>query len=102
MLPVDLTEYKESIISWSQERLTYANIVNNLQIEFGITVSTRTLKRRMQEWNIAQYKWYSAIQISLIKVQILVHFLDNFNDAEIQIALQVKGFPQISLQTIAQ
>jgi len=29
------------------------------------------------------------------------HFLDNLNDAEIQRALEVEGFPQISIRTIA-
>jgi len=37
-----------------------------------------------------------------MKVRILVHFLSNFNDIEIHRALQVKGFPAITLQTIAQ
>jgi hypothetical protein len=49
MLSVDLTECKGSIISWSQERMTHADIINNLQVDFGITVSIRTLKRRMKE-----------------------------------------------------
>ena len=49
MLTVDLTECKGSIISWSQERMIHADIINNLQVDFGITVSIRTLKRRMKE-----------------------------------------------------
>jgi hypothetical protein len=101
MPSVDLTECKESIISWSQERLTYTNIISNLQEDFGIIVSERTLRRRTKEWNIARYKRHSAIQISLMKVRISVLYLDNLNDAEIQIALQVEGFPQILLRTIA-
>ena len=80
--------------------MTHANIINNLQEDFGITVSIRTLKRRMEEWNIARYKRHSAVQIGLIKVRISVHFFDNLNDAEIQRALEVEGFPQISIRTI--
>jgi hypothetical protein len=102
MLSVDLTEYKSSIILWSQERITAATIINNLFIEFSITVSLRTLQRRMKEWNITRYRRHLAVQISLIKVQISVHFLSNFNDIEIHRALQVEGFPAISLRTIAQ
>ena len=102
MPSVDLTECKGSIILWSQERMTHANIINNLQEDFGITVSIRTLKRRMKEWNIAQqYQQYSRKQISLMKIRISVHFLDNLNDAEIQRALEAEGFPQISIKTIA-
>jgi hypothetical protein len=101
MLPVDLAECKGSIILWSQERMTNANIIASLQAEFGIIASERTLRRRMKEWNIARYKRHSAVQISLIKVRISVLFLDNFNDIEIQRALEVEGFPQISIRTIA-
>jgi hypothetical protein len=101
MLSVDLTEYKSSIILWSQERMTAATIIDNLFTEFSITVSLRTLQRRMKEWNIARYRRHSAVQISLIKVRISVHFLSNFNDIEIHRALQVEGFLEISLRTIA-
>ena len=101
MLSVDLTECKSSIILWSQERMTTTTIIDNLFTEFSITVSPRTLRRRMKEWNIARYKRHSAVQISLIKVRISVHFLSNFNDFEIHRALQVEGFPAISLRTIA-
>jgi len=81
--------------------MTNANIIASLQAEFGIIASERTLRRRMKEWNIARYKRHSAVQISLIKVRISVLFLDNLNDIEIQRALEVEGFPQISIRTIA-
>ena len=56
----------------------------------------------MKEWNIArQYQQHSRKQIGLMKVRILVLFLDNLNNAEIQRALEVEGFPQISIRTIA-
>ena len=101
MRAVNLTEHKDLIILWSQEHMTAANIISNLQADFGITVALRTLQRRMQEWNIARYKRHSVVQISLIKVRISVHFLDNLNDIEIQRALEVEGFPQILIRTIA-
>jgi hypothetical protein len=101
MRSVDLSDCKDSIISWSQERIPNAAIISNLHAEFGLIVSPRTLRRRMKEWNIArQYQQYSRKQISLMKIRISVHFLDNFNGAEIQRALEVEGFPQISIRTI--
>jgi hypothetical protein len=79
-----------------------STIISNLHTEFGLTISVRTLRRRMKEWNIAQqYKQHSQKQISLIKVRISVHFLSNLNDIEIHRALQVEGFPAISFRTIA-
>ncbi len=45
----NLTEYKDSIILWSQERMTHADILYNLQVDFGITVSLHTLKRQLIE-----------------------------------------------------
>jgi hypothetical protein len=49
MLSVDLTECKSSIVLWSQERMLIATIINNLSTEFSITVSKRTLERRIKE-----------------------------------------------------
>ena len=52
MRSVDLSSCKDSIVSWSQERMPFDVIVSNLYAEFGLTVSLRTLQRRMKEWNI--------------------------------------------------
>src|SRR5438876_3753793 len=102
MRSVDLSDCKDSIIMWSQERMLINTIISNLHAEFGLAISVRTLRRRMKEWNIArQYKQHSQGQISLMKVRISVHFLSNLNDIEIHRALQVEGFPAISLRTIA-
>jgi hypothetical protein len=69
MRSVDLSDCKDSIILWSQERMLIATIISNLHAEFSLTILVRTLQRRMKEWNIArQYKQHSQKQISLIKV----------------------------------
>ena len=49
MRSVDLSDCKDSIISWSQERIPNAAIINNLYAEFGLTILPRTLRRRMKE-----------------------------------------------------
>ena len=60
MRSVDLSDCKDSIISWSQERIPNAAIISNLHTEFGLTISPRTLQRRMKEWNIVrQYQQHS-------------------------------------------
>jgi hypothetical protein len=93
MRAVNLAEHKDLIILWSQEHMTAANIISNLQADFGITVTLRTLQRRMQQWDITRYQKHSQQEIGLMKVRISVHYYANFNDFEIHRALNVEGFP---------
>jgi len=95
---IDLEAYKWPITQWIRVRISDEAIIARLEAEFEIRVSTRTLRRRLQEWKITRY----IRNGNSPEVRILITTLYRLGCTDIQIVEDLKSSGiEIGLRTIA-
>jgi hypothetical protein len=51
-LSINLLPYREAITEWARTNVNQEEIANRLKDLYGISVDPRTVRRRLQEWNV--------------------------------------------------
>ena len=88
---IDLNSHKDLIIQLFNEEHTASQIAQHLQDTFSITVTDRTLRRRLRTWNI--YKRQRTIDTPELRTRIRELFLKLcLDDKEMLQVLQAEGY----------
>ena len=87
---INLENCRVEITRLFNENLTYERICEVLQTRYQITISKRTLKRTLQQWQLARR--VNVRETQELRARIAYLFLiEGFNDDEILHCLQVDG-----------
>jgi len=88
---VDLDWYRHELTGLYNEELKIDQLVQYLFDEYGIEITSRTLKRRFNEWGVRKHA--ATIVSDELKKRIQVLFSEvGLNDKEMLQVLQAEGF----------
>jgi hypothetical protein len=90
---LSLEPYKNEILSWVSEKLTYPEILSKIRVILYIECSLTTLERSLRAWNISRNMKNGSLEVERIKLRISELFAGNYNDDMILQALSVEGMP---------
>jgi hypothetical protein len=93
--------FRDDIIDWYQDGMTIQEIIQRLKTRQNLTVTRRTLERRLKTWKIKKNIRISSDIKDLLILRIAFHYHQNLNDQEIQWALIHEGFEKIPVHTLA-
>jgi hypothetical protein len=88
---IDIGEYQMELVSLFSEGLTIDQLSHYLQEEYDITVNTRTIKRRFQQWQVRKRQPTLVSQELKNRIQVLF-FEVGLEDQDMLHVLQEEGF----------
>jgi hypothetical protein len=93
--------FKTQVTRWYQNESTLEEIRVLLFDCHQITISARTLKRRLRDWGVSKNTQILPEIRGILKLRIAFHYYRNLSDEEIKWALTHEGFQSIPIHTIA-
>jgi hypothetical protein len=78
--PIDLAPYRTQIIEWARTNVAYEEIAKRLRNLHKIAVDKRTIKRRLQQWDVNIRT--TTVDTPLLRAQITILFRLGNTDEE--------------------
>ena len=88
---INLDPFKDDIISWFHDDLSYKDIAERLLNAHNIVCTNRTIQRRLKLWGAK--KRSRVLETAALRLRIVTMFFINFPDSVIVHALNQEGYP---------
>jgi hypothetical protein len=88
---INLDPFKDNIVSWFHDDLSYKDIAERLLKDHNIVCTDRTIQRRLKLWGAK--KRSRVLETAALRLRIVTMFFMNFPDSVIVRALNQEGYP---------